>query len=45
MSYAYMANQYEQMDNIIDPLEVGYTLLTEDRKVRKTRGVRTYREI
>ena len=38
MSYAYMANQYEQMDNIIDPLEVGYTLLTEDRKVRKTRG-------
>ena len=22
MSYAYMANQYEQMDNIIDPLEV-----------------------
>ena len=38
MSYAYMANQYEQMNKIIDPLEVGYTLLTEDRKVRKTRG-------
>lgn len=38
MSYAYMANQYEQMDNIIDPLEVGYTLLTENRKVRKTKG-------
>jgi len=38
MSYAYMANQYEQMDAIIDPLEVGYSLLTENRKVRKTRG-------
>lgn len=38
MSYAYMANQYEQMDNIIDPLEVGRTLVTEERKVRKTRG-------
>lgn len=38
MAYAYMANQYEQMDNIIDQLEVGYTLLTENRKVRKTRG-------
>lgn len=38
MSYAYMANKYEQMDKIIDPLEVGFTLLTEDRKVRKTKG-------
>lgn len=38
MSYAHMANQYEQMDNIIDPLEVGYTLLTKYRKVRKTKG-------
>lgn len=38
MSYAYMANQYEQMDNIIDPLEVGRVLVTEERKVRKTRG-------
>lgn len=38
MSYAYMATKYEQMDKIIDPLEVGFTLLTEDRKVRKTRG-------
>lgn len=38
MSYAYMANQYEQMDNIIDPLEVGRALVTEERKVRKTRG-------
>ena len=38
MSYAYMATKYEQMDKIIDPLEVGFTLLTEDRKVRMTRG-------
>ena len=38
MSYAYMANQYEQMDKIIDPLEVGRALVTEERKVRKTRG-------
>ena len=38
MSYAYMATKYEQMDKVIDPLEVGFTLLTEDRKVRKTRG-------
>lgn len=38
MSYAYMANQYEQMDNIIDPLEVGRALVTEERRVRKTRG-------
>ena len=38
MTYAYMANKYEQMDKIIDPLEVGYTILTEDRKVRSTRG-------
>lgn len=38
MSYAYMANQYEEMDKIIDPLEVGRALVTEERKVRKTRG-------
>lgn len=38
MAYAFMANQYEQMDKIIDPLEVGRTLVTEERKVRKTRG-------
>lgn len=38
MSYAYMATKYEQMDKIIDPLEVGFTLLTEDRNIRKTRG-------
>ena len=38
MAYAYSSCQYEEMEKIIDPLEVGYTLLTEERKVRKTRG-------
>lgn len=38
MAYAYMANQFEEMDRIIDPLEVGRVLVTEERKVRKTRG-------
>lgn len=38
MSYAYMANNYEQMDNIIDPLEVGRALVSENRQVRKNRG-------
>ena len=38
MAYAYMANQYEQMDKVIDPLEVGRSIATDERKVRKTRG-------
>ena len=38
MAYAYMANNYEQMDKIINPLEVGRTLVTNERKVQKTRG-------
>ena len=38
MAYAYMANQYEEMDKIVDPLEVGKTLVTEERVVKKTRG-------
>lgn len=38
MSYAYMANNYEQMDKIIDPLEIGRALVAENRQVRKTRG-------
>lgn len=37
MSYAYMANNYQQMDKIINPLEIGRALVTE-REVRKTRG-------
>ena len=38
MSYVYMTNNYEQMDTIVDPLEIGKTLVTDTRKVRKTRG-------
>lgn len=40
MAYAYMANNYAQMDKIISPLEVGRTLATDPkaRKVQQTRG-------
>ena len=44
MSYAYMAIQYKEMDKIIDPLEVGRTLVTENRKVNLTRGGKLIRE-
>lgn len=37
MAYAYMANQYEELEKIVDPLEVGRTLL-EERNVKATRG-------
>jgi len=40
MSYAYMANNYEQMDDIIDQLEIGRDMVedTNQRKVKQTRG-------
>ena len=40
MAYAYMANNYQQIDKILDPLEIGRTLVTNPdvRNVRKTRG-------
>lgn len=38
MCYAYGAHTFDGMDKIIDPLEVGRVLITENRKVRKTRG-------
>ena len=44
MAYAFMACNYEQMDKIIDPLEVGRTLIKEKRKVKQTRGGRTLAE-
>lgn len=44
MAYAYMACNYEQMDKIIDPLEVGRTLIKENRKVKQTRGGRALAE-
>lgn len=44
MSYAYMAYKYNELDNIIDPLEVGKTLVSEERKVNLTRGGKIVRE-
>lgn len=38
MSYAYMANNYEQMDKIIDALETGRNIVENQRKVITTRG-------
>lgn len=38
MSYAYMANNYEQMDKIIDGLETGRDIVENQRKVVTTRG-------
>lgn len=40
MAYAYMANNYEQMDAIIDQLEVGRDIVEDStqRKVKQTRG-------
>ena len=39
IAYAYMANNYEQMDKIIDPLEIGRSIVnSKDRKTIKTRG-------
>lgn len=40
MSYAFMANNYREMDRVIDPLEVGRTLVKEQRKVKENRGGR-----
>lgn len=37
MKYAYSANNYEQMDAILTPLEIGRTLVSE-RNIRDTRG-------
>lgn len=40
MAYAYMSNNYEQMDDIIDQLEVGKSIVEDpdQRKVKQTRG-------
>lgn len=40
MSYAYMANNYDGMDNVLDGLEVGRSIVEnpEQRKVKSTRG-------
>lgn len=38
MTYVYATNEFEEIEKIIDPLEVGRALITEDRKTRATRG-------
>lgn len=38
MQYAYASNKFKQMDEIIDALEVGKTLVLENRKIAQTRG-------
>lgn len=38
MAYTSAANNYQAMDNIIDPLEVGRSIVTDVRKVKSTRG-------
>ena len=39
MAYSAMSHKYEQMENIIDPLEVGRNIIVEGgRRVKKTRG-------
>lgn len=38
MSYAYMCHQYSELENIVNPLEVGRAIVKNYRKPKKTRG-------
>ena len=38
MSYAYMCHQYNELENIVNPLEVGRAIVKNYRKPKKTRG-------
>jgi len=38
MSYAFMCHQYHELENIINPMEIGRTIVKEMRKTKKTRG-------
>ena len=38
MSYAYMCHQYNELENIVNPLEIGRTIVKQYRKPIKTRG-------
>ena len=38
MCYTYSAFNYEALESLVDPLEVGKIILEEHRKVRKTQG-------
>lgn len=38
MAYAFMCHQYHELENIINPMEIGRTIVKEMRKTKKTRG-------
>lgn len=38
MAYAYMANQYNELEKIVNPLEIGRTIVKQYRDTKKTRG-------
>lgn len=38
MAYAYMCHQYSELENIINPMEIGRTIVKEMRKTKMTRG-------
>ena len=38
MSYAYMCHQYNELEKIVNPLEIGRTIVREFRNTKKTRG-------
>lgn len=44
MQYAYAANKFEQIDEILDTLEVGKTLVLENSKIQETRGDKPLQE-
>lgn len=43
-AYAFATNTYEEVNEIIDPLEVGRTLVLEKRKIEQTRGNKSVTE-
>ena len=43
IAYAYMANNYKELDDIVDALETGRSILKE-RKVSETRGIKKVKE-
>ena len=44
MAYIYMANNYEEMEKIVNPMEVGRTIIKEGRKVKATSAGRLLTE-
>lgn len=43
-AYSYCAIEYRHMEKVVDALEVGKNIVTENRKVNKTRGGKTVKE-